>query len=136
MKRNPPVFTNLGMHFLQVSADKIVLVQVEVNVRGLIAVHARRLCKSKRGLACVSSGTVRMSLATPDCKEAATVVALQAVEKDDEIERLHCELTRLRAEVQECGHTVECAINECNRARAERDELKVQISKLELAIPK
>lgn len=103
MKRPPAVFTNLGMHFLHVSAEHVALVQVEVNVRGLIAVHARRLCKSKRGLACVSSGTVRMTLATPDSQEAAAVVARQAIEKDAEIGRLHQELSRLRHELQEAS---------------------------------
>lgn len=70
MKRAAPVFTDLGMHFVDTGAE-VVLVQIEVKVRGLLAVHARRLIKSKRGTANVSQGTVRMSIATPDDQERA-----------------------------------------------------------------
>ncbi len=70
MKRAAPVFTNLGMHFVAAGLD-VILVQIEVNVRGLLAVHTRRLIKSKRGVANVSFGTVRMTIASPDDKEKA-----------------------------------------------------------------
>lgn len=107
MKRPAPVFTNLGMHFVNVSANQVVLVQVEVNVRGLLAVHGRRLCKSKVGKASASSGTVRMTLATPDDREIAHAVAHSpafineraAHDAMSENERLLTELTRLRHEL-------------------------------------
>jgi hypothetical protein len=70
VKRIAPTFTNLGMHYVY-DGVQCVLVQVEVNVRGLLAVHARRLIKSKRGQANLSRGTVRMSLASPDDQERA-----------------------------------------------------------------
>lgn len=142
MKRPAPVFTNLGMHFVNVSADRVVLVQVEVNVRGLLAVHGRRLVKSKSGRACLSSGAVRMSLATPDDREIAHAVAHSptfineraAHEALSENERLHTEITPLRHEVLECGHTVECAINSCNAARDELAALKSAIANPQSAI--
>lgn len=112
MKRPAPIFTNLGMHFVNVSADKVALVQVEVNVRGLLSVHARRLCKSKRGMACLSGGAVRMILATPEDREIASVVEMEAKTAAIETNLLHNELTRQR--------------HELHRTRAERDELKAQ----------
>ncbi|MES2697263.1 MAG: hypothetical protein V4773_27610 [Verrucomicrobiota bacterium] len=81
MKSQRPaiVFTNLGMHFVDAGAE-VVTVQVEVNVRGLLAVHARRLIKSKRGVANVSFGTVRMTLASTDDKEKAARAHALSVE--------------------------------------------------------
>ncbi len=109
MPRTPHSYTNLGMHFVNVSAEEVVLVQVEVNLRGLLAVHGRRLVKSKRGIASASSGTVRMTLATPGDREIAHAVAHSpgfTNERDlhdalEENERLHREITRLRHEVIE-----------------------------------
>ena len=77
MKRTAPTFTSLGMHFVNVSATEVATVLVEVNVRGLLSLHARRLCKSKRGMATVSHGTVRVTLATPTDRELAHKVWLR-----------------------------------------------------------
>lgn len=65
------------MHFVNLSRTEVATVLVEVNVRGLLAMHARRLCKSKRAMATVSSGTVRIALATPDSRELAHKVWLR-----------------------------------------------------------
>ena len=70
-RKKAPTFTSIGMHFVQVSGAEIVLVAIDINVRGLLAVHARRLCKSKRGIATCCRGTVRMALATPADREIA-----------------------------------------------------------------
>lgn len=77
--RKAPVFTNLGMHFVDAGSE-LVLVEVQVNVRGLLALHARRLIKSKQALATVGRGTVRMSIATPDDQERAARAKACAVE--------------------------------------------------------
>lgn len=87
--RVQPVFTNLGMHFVQAGSE-VVLVQVEVNVRGLLSLHARRLIKSRRGMATVSSQTVRMTIATPEGQETAAA-ARDVVEKCEGYDRMHAE---------------------------------------------
>lgn len=106
MSRVQPVFTNLGMHFVSAGAE-VMLVQVEVNVRGLLSLHARRLIKSKRAMASVSSGTVRMTLATPDSQEKAVAVR-EVVAKCDDYDRmaelncgLYAEVGRLRSLVRQ-----------------------------------
>lgn len=91
MKRVAPTFTNLGMHFVAAGSE-VVLVQVEVNVRGLLAVHARRLIKSKRGTANLSQGTVRMSIASPDDQERAA----RAREQAEEMSALQARLAQLQ----------------------------------------
>ena len=106
MKRAAPQFTNLGMYFVDAGAE-VVLVQVEVNVRGLLAVHARRLIKSKRGIANLSQGTVRMTVATPDDQEKAQRAHAIAVKCEDhdrmaaENIQLHSEVGKLRRLLQD-----------------------------------
>jgi hypothetical protein len=99
MKSQGPTFTSLGMHFVSVSAKDVVTVLVEVNVRGLLSLHARRLCKSKRGMACLSSGTVRMTLATPTDHEAAHAVWLREAGDEKAIHSLLQMNERLEREV-------------------------------------
>ncbi|QYM80252.1 hypothetical protein K0B96_06460 [Horticoccus luteus] len=79
--KKSPVFTNLGMHFVDAGAE-IVLVHVDVNVRGLLALHARRLIKSKRALATLGKGTIRMSIASADDQERAARARAVAEEFD------------------------------------------------------
>ncbi|MBI5689291.1 MAG: hypothetical protein HZC55_04280 [Verrucomicrobia bacterium] len=90
-KRAAPVFTNLGMYFVDAGVE-IVLVQVEVNVRGLLAVHARRLIKSKRGAANLSRGTVRMSIASAGDQERAA----RARETAEELSALQHQVAELQ----------------------------------------
>lgn len=111
MKRAAPVFTNLGMHFVAAGSD-VVLVQIEVNVRGLLAVHARRLIKSKRGVANVSFGTVRLTVATPDDQEKANRAHVMATKCDD-YDRMAEQNINLHAE----NGLLRQLINERNYAR-------------------
>lgn len=134
VKKSPPVFTSLGMHFVNVSADQVVLVQVEINVRGLLAVHGRRLVKSKRGAASASSGTVRMTLATPGDREIAHAVAHSpgfanervVHEVMNENDALRAKLDRLGKDFLESTETIDCMISECNRARIDLARLQGQ----------
>lgn len=111
MKRTPPQFTNLGMHFVAAGSD-VVLVQVEVNVRGLLAVHARRLIKSKRGTANISFGTVRLTVATPDDQERAHR-AHEVATKCEDYDRMAEQNTALLAE----NGLLRQLINERNHVR-------------------
>ncbi len=94
------MFTSLGMHFVNVSKTEVATVLVEVNVRGLLAVHARRLCKSKRGMATVSSGTVRITLATPGDRELAHAVWLREAGDERALQVILNENDRLQREIE------------------------------------
>jgi len=96
-KRPAPSFTNLGMHFVAAGRE-VVLVQVEINVRGLLAKNARRLIKSKRGVACLSGGAVRMTIATPDDQEKAHREA-EIVRRCEDYDRMAQENVRLYSEL-------------------------------------
>lgn len=68
------------MHFMPAPDETPVLVSIEVNVPRLLAILAKRVGKSKRGVASIGRGSVRVALATPEAREVCAA-ASQATPK-------------------------------------------------------
>lgn len=63
-----PRFTDLGMHYIDVAGEPV-LVAVEISVPRLLAVLGKRLVKSKGASARAVNGSVRLTIATADGRE-------------------------------------------------------------------